>query len=204
MKKVISTIALLVLATAFAGAQGIYNQNTPPFVSCKAVAATGACGYATLPLFGGYTLPSNFSWLTVYTGSPATVSVNLEGSIDGRTSLDGVATASSSAFTSASLAFTAADVGKTIYIGGAGTAGVTFVTTIATYVSATAVTLTANPVITISGAPTFVGSFAILDQTTNASGEFRSVVNKPVKFLRCNVGTLASGTATCSFVAKGA
>lgn len=204
MKKLI--LALALLTATFAVGQSGYNQMSSPFYSCSAVTATGVCKYATLPLFGGYTIPSNFTWFTLTTGSPGSVSTTLEGSVDGRSTLDGVATASSTAFTSATMKFTPADVGKTIYIGGAGTAGVTFATTISAYVSATAVTLNNAAVTSIVGAPTFVGTFAVLDTSTATGGDVRSVVNYTMKYLRCNVGTLSGGsspTLTCGFVVKG-
>lgn len=54
------------------------------------------------------------------------------------------------ALTVSTATFTSADVGKTIYVPGAGTAGATLVTTISAYTSATQVTLAANASTTLS------------------------------------------------------
>lgn len=66
--------------------------------------------------------------------------------------LDGAISSGTPNFVSASSTFTAGDVGKAIFIDGAGAAGATLVTTISAYVSATAVTLAANASTTVSGA----------------------------------------------------
>ena len=205
MKSFILSLALL---TATAGwSQAIYNANTPPAVSCAAVTATGVCAFFTLPLFNGYTIPSAFSWLTVYSGSPTGTTVNFEGSIDGRNTMDVNTTASSTTITSASMKFTAADVGKDIYVGGAGSGGATLMTTIASVTNPTTAVMTASATLSTVNTIAFVGTFDQLDQTTNTSGELRSIANKPVRCVRCNVTTLSGGsapTATCSFVARGA
>lgn len=54
--------------------------------------------------------------------------------------------------------FTSSDVGKTVYIDGAGAAGASFVTTISGYTSATQVTLTANAGTTVTGRTAVFGS----------------------------------------------
>jgi lysophospholipase L1-like esterase len=70
------------------------------------------------------------------------------GSFDGveelrtRTVADGVCTAASTAFTSATAAFVAQDAGQTITLPGCGASGAAYTTTIATYTNATTVTLT--------------------------------------------------------------
>lgn len=74
----------------------------------------------------------------------------------------GAVTATGTAYTNTTAAFTTADVGKQISIAGAGTAGDIFNTTIAAYVSATAVTLTAAAVTTVTTAITQYGT----DDTT--------------------------------------
>lgn len=68
---------------------------------------------------------------------------------DVRQASDGVTTASSTTFTSATAAFTSGDTGKRIIISGAGTAGAPHVASI-TYVNATTVTLSAAAVATTS------------------------------------------------------
>lgn len=70
----------------------------------------------------------------------------------GRTYTDGVMNGSTGVLTSASAGFTAADVGKSIVVVGAGTSGANLSTTIASYQSATQVTLTANSATAVSGA----------------------------------------------------
>lgn len=70
---------------------------------------------------------------------------------DGVTKYDGTITSGTPNFTSATGSFTSADVGKVITIIGAGGSNVDLTTTISAYVSATAVTLTANASATVSG-----------------------------------------------------
>lgn len=81
---------------------------------------------------------------------------------DGKTVTDGAITTGTPNLTSATAAFVAGDVGKYIKVGGAGAAGVDLVTTIAAYVSATAVTLTANASTTVSSQEIIFGT----DNTT--------------------------------------
>jgi hypothetical protein len=64
---------------------------------------------------------------------------------DGQYVADGVAVSGDATFTSATAAFTSADVGKIIVIEGADTTAYPHVTTIASYTSATSVELTAAP-----------------------------------------------------------
>src|SRR5208283_3015470 len=102
------------------------------------------------------------------------------------------------------LKFVVADAGKTIYIGGAGAAGATLMTTISSYTNPTTVVLTNSPSTSIVGAPVFVGSFTALDTSTNTAGETRSVVNYPMRFLRCNLSVLTGGTSvSCGFDIRG-
>ena len=201
MKKILS---LLLLCASCAFAQSALRYGTYN-VSCSAVTATGPCAYFTSQLFGGYTLPSSWEWSTQVSGTVSTISATLEGSIDGRSSLDGVATASSAALTSASLNFTPRDVGKAIYVGGAGTGGATLLTTISSYVSATQVTMNTTAVVSIVNAPVFLGTFGVMDTSTNTSGEQRAVINYTEMYVRCNVGTLtgAGATVTCGITPKG-
>ena len=114
MKKLFTVLALTLLAVAGSFGQSIYTQGKSPFYSCSAVTATGVCAYASLPMFNYYSYPAIFTWQVTTTGSPATISTTLEGSIDGRTRLDVVTTASSTTITSATMNFVAADVGKTL------------------------------------------------------------------------------------------
>lgn len=71
---------------------------------------------------------------------------------DARGDVDGAVSTGTPDFTSLNAVFTSADIGKTINIDGAGAAGGWLFTTIAAYVSGTAVTLTDNASTTVSGA----------------------------------------------------
>lgn len=64
----------------------------------------------------------------------------------------------SATFTAASSVFVPGDVGKTIVVAGAGTAGADLVTTISAYTSGTVVTLTASASTTVSGARAVFGT----------------------------------------------
>ena len=206
MKKLFTVLALTLLAVAGSFGQSIYTQGKSPFYSCSAVTATGVCAYASLPMFNYYSYPAIFTWQVTTTGSPATISTTLEGSIDGRTRLDVVTTASSTTITSATMNFVAADVGKTIYIGGAGVAGATLATTISSVTNATTAVIGASATNSVAAAPALLATFAVLDTSTSATGEQRWVSNKAAKFIRCNLGTLTGGTSptvTCSVLATG-
>lgn len=72
---------------------------------------------------------------------------------------DAAVTAGTSSVTSATAAFTSADVGKIISINGSGASGTPFATTITGYVSATQVNLLAAPSTTISGALCGIGNW---------------------------------------------
>jgi hypothetical protein len=82
---------------------------------------------------------------------------------DGIDLLDGAITIATPDFTSASAVFTVADETKVIAVRGAGTSGQYLVTTIDTYISPTAVTLTDNAVATVSGADFYYGTDDTVD-----------------------------------------
>lgn len=97
-------------------------------VSCNAVTTTGACTAFALAAPNGQ-LPGAFTWQTQTTGSPGSISVTFEGSIDGT-------------------------------------------------------------------------NWTTIDTSTATAGEIRSVTGKPMRQLRCNVGTLSGGASpsvTCQF-----
>ena len=75
----------------------------------------------------------------------------------GPTQSDGAMTAASGILTSAAGAFSSADVGQPITVKGAGTAGADLNTTVASYQSATQVTLTATAGTTVTGAGYLIG-----------------------------------------------
>lgn len=70
---------------------------------------------------------------------------------DGKTVGDGAITSGLKALTSATAPFSAGDVGKIVVVAGAGVAGAALKTTIAAYVSASQVTLTASASTTVTG-----------------------------------------------------
>ena len=81
-------LAVIVLAMAVVAlpseAQTAYNPAIAPFVSCNGVAATGACSQVVFPPMNNQ-LPIYVSWQMSYTGTPTSITVNLEGSLDGTT-----------------------------------------------------------------------------------------------------------------------
>lgn len=78
---------------------------------------------------------------------------------DRRTFVDGAITTGTAILTSASgAAFTSADVGKLVFVQGAGAAGAPLNTTVLSYQSATQVTLSASASTTVSGAICSVGT----------------------------------------------
>lgn len=146
---------------------------------------------------------SSFTWQTRFTGTPTAITVNLEGSIDAVVGTDGAVAASATAFTSAKAAFLAGDVGKAITIKGAGAAGADLVTTIAAYVSATAVTLSDAAGTTVTGATYTYGSWFTLDSSTSTTAEMRHVVNKRVQRVRANISAYTVNSSTCTVAIRG-
>jgi len=69
---------------------------------------------------------------------------------------DGAITSGTPTFTSATIGFVLADVGKTIRLTGAGAAGVDLITTISAYINSTTVTLSNNASTTISTPPNLI------------------------------------------------
>ena len=86
---------------------------------------------------------------------------------------DGAITSSDNTFTSANAAFTSDDVGKLIYINGAGAAGAVLSTTIASYTSSTEVELTDAASTTVSGAVYYYAT----DDTTEIQAAIDFVFN---------------------------
>lgn len=89
--------------------------------------------------------------------------------------IDGAITTGTPNFTSATAAFVPGDAGKGIVVNGAGAAGIPLVTTILTYVSATAVTLAANASTTVSAQVVVVG--------TDDTAAFQAVALTPQPFI---------------------
>lgn len=90
--------------------------------------------------------------ISLSVGADKIYNVNKYGALgDGIYLNDAAITSGTPNFTSATAVFTASDVGKVITIIGAGAAGVDLTTTISAYVSATAVTLSANASTTVTG-----------------------------------------------------
>lgn len=142
-------------------------------VSNSTVTATGSTTPRTLADSSAHCDPgsANCSWLDVK---------NFGAKADGQGYTDGTVSASSTAFSSALATFTAADVGKTIAIDGAGAAGSYLSTTIAGFVDAHDITLaapasTATPYFFVtSAAPSTAqsgaGSYAPADTVTLTGG----------------------------------
>jgi hypothetical protein len=90
--------------------------------------------------------------------------------VNGRVVSDGSMTAASADLHSPTADFSAADVGQPVTVAGAGAAGAALTTTIATFVSATDVTLTAQAVTTVAAAQAVIGNpgsgFAVGDRFT--------------------------------------
>lgn len=78
--------------------------------------------------------------------------------LDGRTVTDGAITASADTLTSATADFVSGDVGATVIVEGAGTAGAALVTTIASVTNTTTAVLAASAVTTVTGAQTSIGA----------------------------------------------
>src|SRR5262245_18270656 len=92
---------------------------------------------------------------------------------DARSVSDGAMSAGLTTLTSASARFTAADVGKTVSVAGAGADGAALVTTIAGFVSATRVATAASATRTVKGAPIYWGTddaMALPAALTTANG----------------------------------
>ncbi len=95
---------------------------------------------------------------------------------------DGNITSGSASFSSASGVFSSSDVGKTILVEGAGTSGVVLTTTIATFVSATSITLAAAAATTVTTAQYTYGTddtTAIQDAINSASTVGGGIVFAP-------------------------
>jgi hypothetical protein len=98
------------------------------------------------------------------------------GKADGVDYSDGEITASSSTFTSDSANFTPIDVGKYIAVAGAGAGGAELITTIATYVNESTITLTISASTTVSSANFKFGTnnTAIIQQAINYACNLRT------------------------------
>jgi len=111
----------------------------------KAIGATGA---------------SALSWMNTMGTGPWIFNVQAYGAKgDGKCVTDGVMTSGSATLTSATAAFTMADVGKVVMVKGAAATGVTtLTTTIQAYTNATTVTLAVSAGTTVSGATVMWGT----------------------------------------------
>jgi hypothetical protein len=113
---------------------------------------------------------------------------------------DGAMTSGSAAFTSSSATFSAADVGKAIVVTGAAASGNALVTTIQTFTSVHAVSLTATANTTVAGALTYYGSDdaaavrSCVQQGTMSGG--RCTISYGLTFMMSNTSTaiFISGT----------
>jgi len=124
---------------------------------------------------------------------------------DGVYKTNGASTATSTTFTCASAAWTDADIGKPIVIAGAGAAGATLATTIASRNSATSIVLGAAASTTVSGTAKFYYGTddtaqiqAALDATTDGQG----VLFSPGKIYMVSSLKLPGGTGSFGFKRK--
>jgi hypothetical protein len=117
---------------------------------------------ATDPGHSGAWQDSVGTWFE-YVPGLAGIDVRAFGAVgDGFEGTAGAITSGDNTFTDSAASFTSADVGKTIHIGGAGAAGVTLRTTIASYTNATTVEVTGAAGTTVTGAEWCYGT----DDTT--------------------------------------
>lgn len=164
---------------------------------------TGPSGYALIgnglaqPTFQGFTQEGDGA-LTRTWQDKAADSVNARdfgAKFDAKMASDGAISATSATFTSTSIGFASTDVGKTIAIAGAGAAGALLVTSIATYVSATQVTLDVAASTTVSSQWFAYGtddSDSIQD-AVNSLGVTGGVVNCPAGASIANNVVIALG-----------
>lgn len=108
------------------------------------------------------------SWSGTSTPLPSGQSANgLQASYPAvRTVADAAITSGAAILTSATAAFTAADVGSAITVAGAGAAAATLTTTVLSYTNATTVVLAANAGTTVTGASCTIG-FTTITVTAN-------------------------------------
>lgn len=107
------------------------------------------------------------------------------GSSDHKFAADGAMTASDPTLTSATISFSAGDVGKYVIVEGAGANGADLITTIASYTSATSVELTASASTTVS------------DADITLSGTTEVFIDTSAKTIRLNLdGNLSTDGVT--------
>jgi len=202
------------------GPIGSVTPNTVASTSLSASGAVSGAGFTNLfaapPAIGSGT-PNTLNGLVTATSSPdaraltdraaQTINVLDMGANGDLVSFaDGVYTAGNAAFSSASTTFSAVDIGKPIYISGAGTNGVTLATTVATFVSTHAITLAANP--SASSTASFIssaivvtgqaggGSYAPGDTVTIGGGTFTTAAVLTVlktKLVSATINTAGTG-----------
>ncbi len=124
---------------------------------------------------------------------------------DGMILTDGAITSGLQIFTSATAAFTAADISKTIWIEGAGAAGADLLTTISNYTNATTVQVTAAASTTVTGALTRYGTecSAQIQLACNEALGYRGDLGFCVELTRGRYLTTASIVPTHNLVIKG-
>lgn len=194
---IVSLLLLMVFSWKEAAAQtpaSVLPAQT--VVSLNGVTAAGAgSAFQLKSVIPGAQPANRFAWTVVATGAPVSETTNLEGSLDLTIFADGVATASSTTFTSATAGFTAADVGKEITIAGAGAAGARLVTTISAFTNATTVTLGAAATTSVTAATFRTARWFTLDTSTITTSELRYVTAKPILFIRANLSAISGGTS---------
>lgn len=118
---------------------------------------------------------------------------------------NGVATSGDATFTCASVTWTSADIGKPIVIAGAGAAGVTLATTIASINSGQSIELTVAPSASVGSAKFYYGSddTTFVQNALNAATDGQTVLFAPGKIYMVSGLYLNGGFGTFGFLRKG-
>lgn len=154
MKQVLAALALLAVVCSGAQAQinnpGGVNVGNSPFLSTTPGATTQTNSAARF-------------------GQQLNVKSDFGAAGNALSANDGTITTGTNAFSSAKATFAAADVGKTIVVDYAGAAGAPLTATIATFVDATHVTLTANASTTV---PYQFSNFLVVATAQSGAGSY--------------------------------
>jgi hypothetical protein len=138
---------------------GSISSGTSTFTSASA-AFTGARSGEYISISGagvaGATLVSTIT--AVNSATSVTIATPASTTVSSRTVTDGVITAGSTTITSATAAFTGADVGKYMPIAGADVSGIQFITTIKTVTNSTTIVVNHSPSVSASGVTLTIGA----------------------------------------------
>lgn len=123
---------------------------------------------------------------------------------DGVYRTNGVATSGDATFTCATASWASADISKPIVVAGAGAAGATLATTIASINSTTSVELTAAPSTSVASAKFYYGTddTAVIQAALDATTDGQGVVFGPGKIYMVSSLKLPGGTGSFGFKRK--